>query len=191
MVSMILTDRGNTTALRKDPNVAYVERDAYRHVRERQRRDRLAPIVTPASVMAGLAAGASLASTRASATSAQAVATRVPNDPNLPFQFWNYNMIGLPRAWGITTGSTAVTVAVLDMGVRFDDTGLAANLTTDGYDFVSKISSGFTEDGTLPLCDVDSVVTTIDGDGDGPDADPTDPDDLEQDFTGCWFPQRG
>ena len=141
--------------------------------------------------MAGRVAGASLASAPTSRTSATAaaaaVATRVPNDPNLPFQYWNYNMIGLPRAWAITTGSAAVTVAVLDMGVRFDDTGIAANLTADGYDFVSKVPIGFTEDGTMPLCDVDSVVKTIDGDGDGPDADPTDPNDLEQDFSGCWF----
>lgn len=179
--------------VRKDPDVAYVERDAIAQVRSLRRRHVLDPAMSRASMTAGIAAGATLIAAPASrasttsATSAMAVATRVPNDPNLPFQFWNYNMIGLPRAWGITTGSAAVTVAVLDMGVRFDDAGLAANLTTDGYDFVSQVPSGFTEDGTLPLCDVDSVVKTIDGDGDGADSDPTDPDDLEQDFSGCWF----
>ena len=29
-------------------------------------------------------------------------------------------MLDLPRAWAITTGSAEVTVAVVDMGVRFD-----------------------------------------------------------------------
>jgi subtilisin family serine protease len=176
--------------LRKDPSVAYVERDALRQVRALRRRDRLEATITPASFMAARVAASSLASmpeSRAATASAMAVTTRVPNDPNLPFQYWNYNMIGLPRAWGISTGSASVTVAVLDMGIRFDDTGIAANLTNDGYDFVSKVPSGFTEDGTLPLCDVDSTITTIDGDGDGPDADPTDPNDLEEDFSGCWF----
>jgi hypothetical protein len=108
----------------------------------------------------------------------------LPNDPDFFLQYWNYNMMGLPRAWSVTTGSAAVTVAVLDMGVRFDDAGIAGNLTSDGYDFVSQTTTLAIEGFTQPTCD-GMPVTTIDGDGDGPDPDPTDPDDLEDTGT-CW-----
>ena len=62
-------------------------------------------------------------------------------------------MLDLPRAWGITTGSPNVIVASVDMGIRFDHPDIAANLTTDGYDFVSQIGYGTTEsicDGASP-----------------------------------------
>src|SRR6185503_20195638 len=87
-----------------------------------------------------------------------------------------------PRAWSITTGSKNVVVAVVDMGIRFDHPNITANLTSDGYDFVDQVGFGDTES----ICD-GTTFTTIDGDGDGPDADPTDPDDLEfDDADGCW-----
>src|SRR5262249_35026904 len=38
-----------------------------------------------------------------------------PNDPDYPFQ-WDLPKIEAPAAWGITEGSTAVTVAVIDTG---------------------------------------------------------------------------
>jgi subtilisin family serine protease len=58
-----------------------------------------------------------------------------------------------------------VLVAVVDDGTRFDHPDLAANLTSDGYDFVSST--------TLDLC----AGGTFDnaGDGDGYDDDPTTP----------------
>ena len=87
------------------------------------------------------------------------------NDPLYPYQAWHYAMIDLPEAWDITTGSASVLVAVIDNGIRFDHPGIAANLTSDGYDFVSNIS--------VPLCAGGSTGNA--GDGDGPDADPTDP----------------
>jgi subtilisin family serine protease len=160
-------------ALQQQPGVAYVERDAYARV------DRVGAWRRPLMPSPFLRASGMI--TTAAAAS---VATRLPNDPNLLLQYWNYNMIGLPRAWAITTGSAAVSVAVLDMGVRFDDPDLAPNLSNDGYDFVSQLPTSFTADGTLPMCD-GTVVNTIDGDGDGPDADATDPDDVG--FTGTCF----
>ncbi len=90
-------------------------------------------------------------------------AMTVPGDPLYPQQAWHYGMIDLPRAWAITTGSASVLVAVVDNGIRYDHPAVAANLTHDGYDFVTKAS--------VPLC----AGGTIDnaGDGDGYDADPT------------------
>src|SRR6185295_3731275 len=102
--------------LSQDPNVEYVERDVIASVP----RYKSSPTRLPL-----------LASLAASASASAAAATRLPNDPNLIVQYWNYNMIGLPRAWAITTGSASVTVAVLDMGVRFDDAGLSPNFTAD------------------------------------------------------------
>lgn len=80
----------------------------------------------------------------------------IPNDFAFAYNLqWNLKLIGLPAAWEMTTGNSSVIVAVLDTGVRFDHPDLAANLLTTGFDFVS---------------DVDSA-----GDGEGIDADPTDP----------------
>ncbi|HEY7957107.1 MAG TPA: S8 family peptidase [Polyangia bacterium] len=80
-----------------------------------------------------------------------------PNDPRYPDQ-WALPMIRAPQAWSRTTGSTAVTVAVLDSGV-LPHPDLAARLQ-GGYDFVSDPQNG--------------------GDGDGRDADPTDPGDSTE-----------
>jgi serine protease len=69
--------------------------------------------------------------------------------------------INVEAAWARTRGSASVVVAVLDTGVRFDhpDLGRAANggVLLPGYDFVSD--------------------TMVANDGDGRDADPSDPGD--------------
>ena len=120
---------------------------------------------------------------------------RVPNDPQYINQ-WHYkspnapdNVAGganLPGAWDITTGSASVVVAVIDTGIRSNHADLVGR-TVPGYDFVSEDSPG--------------VFLTA-NDGDGRDADPSDPGDwitAAEDggtaangfFTGCADPAPG
>jgi subtilisin family serine protease len=114
---------------------------------------------------------------RFSRADAAATARTVPNNPFYVYQSWNYGLIDLPRAWTVNTGSPTVLVAVVDDGIRFDHPGIAANLTTDGYDFVTA--------DTLPLC---AGGTIINGDdGDGYDDDPTDPSTYFLDQAGDCF----
>ena len=84
---------------------------------------------------------------------------RVPNDPQYSAQ-WNYyeaaGGINLPGAWDITTGSTGIVVAVLDTGIR-PHVDLVGR-TVPGYDFIGD--------------------TSVSNDGDGRDADPSDPGDY-------------
>ena len=157
-------------SLRAQPNVAWVERDAVVSVRDG------APPPMSTGFVPNLG-GAGTTSTAAAPT----VVGKLPNDPFFWQQTWSANMVDLPRAWSITTGSASVLVASVDMGIRFDHPEVAANLTNDGYDFVSQAQF----DTTQTICG-GGTFTTIDGDGDGPDADPTDPDDLIFTSSGCW-----
>ncbi|MDB4878141.1 MAG: hypothetical protein JWM41_4587 [Gemmatimonadetes bacterium] len=162
-------------SLRSDPSVAWVRRDGFMTIRDGTPR----PIV-PDWITQLLSTRAPLTTT-AGGTTASSVATKLPNDPNFWLQLWPAAMIDLPRAWAITTGSPNVTVAVVDMGIRFDNADIAPNLTADGYDFVTPF--------TFPaehFCDGTTFTTTT-GDGDGPDSDPTDPDDIEfNPDLNCW-----
>lgn len=164
-------------ALRRESDVAYVEREHTITIRDGAPRARVAD----ASLLAQMRAF-----DPAAGPSRSSVTTVIPNDHFYPYEMWAANMVDLPKAWGVTTGSSNVTVAVLDMGVRFEHTSLAPNLTTDGYDFVN----GFAFDSTNVNCDDGKPFpfTTTAADGDGPDSDPTDVDDIEFDpFDGCWF----
>ena len=159
--------------LRKRADVAWVERDEVVSIRDGAPRPMSAAFLRKFE---------SLAAPSVSPVAATGVPTRIPSDPNFYAQLWQANMLDLPRAWSLTTGSNSVIVAVVDMGIRFDHPDIAANLTDDGYDFVSKVGYGSTQD----ICS-GGTFDTIDGDGDGPDPDPTDPDDLYYDsFGDCW-----
>ncbi|MEO6878610.1 MAG: S8 family serine peptidase, partial [Gemmatimonadaceae bacterium] len=163
--------------LRSDPNVAWVERDDIISIHDR------APVPTTADLAQSNRTVTSPAAGPAGPTTRLGLATTLPNDPGFVAQSWPSNMTDLPRAWAITTGSANVTVAVVDMGVRFDHPDIAGNLTNDGYDFVSHDTY---YDTPQTRCG-GGTFTTIDGDGDGPDADPTDPDDIDFNSTRhCW-----
>jgi subtilisin family serine protease len=156
-------------ALRNDPSVAWVERDQIVTIRDGAPKPMSTDFV-PATQ--GVPASGPI----------RTATSLVPSDPGYFEQTWAANMVDLPRAWTLTTGSPTVIVASVDMGIRFDSPDVAANLTKDGYDFVSQIGFGETQQ----LCD-GTTFDTIDGDGDGPDPDPTDTDDLEFDFfSNCW-----
>jgi len=114
------------------------------------------------------------------AVPAEAAAPRTtPNNPLYAFQTWHYDLIDLPRAWSITTGSATVLVGVVDDGIRFDHPAIAPNVTSDGYDFVNG-------DDSLPLCTGGKIANS--GDGNGYDSDPTIPSSYNADQTGCFRP---
>lgn len=71
--------------------------------------------------------------------------------------------INAPAAWDLTTGVATVVVAVLDTGVRMDHPDLTGQFVA-GYDMIGYGSPG-------------NQSTAIANDGDGHDADPSDPGD--------------
>jgi len=94
----------------------------------------------------------------------------VPNDPLYAGQWYlkatQASAVRAEAAWDSSTGSAGVVVAVLDTGIRYDhpDLGRAADggRLLPGYDFVSADSDG---------------KFTSANDGDGRDADASDPGD--------------
>ena len=161
-------------AIRGDASVAWVEPDATITIRDGAPKPVRANFLVPTDPSV-------------SPQRPNAAATRLPNDGLYYVQTWSANMLDLPKAWAITTGSSNVIVASIDMGTRFDHPSMRGNTTTDGYDFVSlapfTTPQSFCSGGTF---------TSAAGDGDGPDPDPTDPDDVFFDsFFDCWIHSDG
>jgi len=61
----------------------------------------------------------------------------VPNDPDWCLQ-WGPVKIGADWAWNITTGEPSVLVAVVDTGIYWNHSDLAANYVALGYDWVNN-----------------------------------------------------
>ncbi|HEU0013486.1 MAG TPA: S8 family serine peptidase [Longimicrobium sp.] len=124
-------------------------------------------------VRAALLRDASVASVSRDAR-AQAYGQLLPNDEAYVAQQWHYELLDLPRAWGMQVGNRTALIAVVDDGIRFDHPDIAANLTSDGYDFASSF--------VVPFCGGGTVDLT--GDGGGYDADPTIPKSYEVNAAG-------
>jgi len=63
-----------------------------------------------------------------------------PNDFYYPNQ-WAHPVINSPAAWDLSTGSSAVTVAVIDTGVDMDHPELLPQIAENGYDFANNDSN--------------------------------------------------
>jgi len=60
-----------------------------------------------------------------------------PNDTYYADYQWNMPQINMPSAWDVTTGSSSVTIAIVDTGVDTSHPDLSANIVS-GYDFVNR-----------------------------------------------------
>jgi subtilisin family serine protease len=160
-------------ALRDDPAVASVSVDEIVPMLEEYVATEFTPSAKPAPSSFANVGGA--------------VPGVLPNDPLLASQYWHYNMVDAPRAWARGTGNTSVLVAVVDNGIRFEHPAITANLTSDGYNFVT---AGNRLSSPQPWCT--GGTTQLTEAGYGPD--PTAPDDVFQSFTSqglCWSHSTG
>lgn len=62
----------------------------------------------------------------------------IPNDPGWSFQY-GLTAIRAPQGWSLSTGSSSVTIAILDSGVDLGHEDLAGRIVA-GYDFVNNDS---------------------------------------------------
>lgn len=73
-----------------------------------------------------------------------------PNDPYYSYQ-WDMPKMAAPDAWAVSTGSSSVTVAVVDTGVDYTHPDLAANCVS-GYDFVNNDANPMDDNGHGTHC---------------------------------------
>lgn len=73
-----------------------------------------------------------------------------PNDPHYSYQ-WDMPKMAAPDAWVVSTGSSSVTVAVVDTGVDYTHPDLAANCVS-GYDFVNNDANPMDDNGHGTHC---------------------------------------
>lgn len=95
--------------------------------------------------------------------------TLVPNDPLYGQQWHYYESVGginAPAAWDMTTGSSAIVIAILDTGITDHPDLIARSAPGLGYDFVSD--------------------TSMSNDGDGRDSNPRDPGDWCGSWSSSW-----
>jgi thermitase len=59
-----------------------------------------------------------------------------PNDPYFPDNQWGLTKIGAPQAWDVTTGSSDLTIAIVDSGIDLDHPDLSGKIIV-GYDYVN------------------------------------------------------
>jgi subtilisin family serine protease len=71
-----------------------------------------------------------------------ALAQTIPNDPYYASQ-WGLSKIDAPTAWDLTTGSSAVVIAIVDTGIDLDheDFSCAGKLTSARWNFVADNSN--------------------------------------------------
>jgi serine protease len=94
--------------------------------------------------------------------------SNILDQPGMTKSFTNGGGANLPPAWAATQGVGTVRVAIIDTGVTLNHPALQASLVP-GYDFISSTAL----QGLQPTLPANFVAN----DGDGRDADPTDPGD--------------
>ncbi len=72
--------------------------------------------------------------------------TTVPNDTYYTSYQWNMTHIGLETAWDTTTGSSSITIAIVDSGVDSTHPDLSSKVIA-GYDFVNEDSDPSDDEG--------------------------------------------
>lgn len=69
----------------------------------------------------------------------------VPNDRDYSY-LWSMPAANAELAWNVTTGSSSVKVCVIDTGVYYNHTDLAANVHTTGWNAVTNVSDALDTD---------------------------------------------